>query len=88
MLLMAPGLHRPGLSLKLHPSQSEKMSPLSLLQYSTFKEKVPSGYGVSIMPNTYQSPFLTDRQTDSRTTQAQNPLLKKIFGHPTWHVGS
>ena len=33
MLLMAPGLHRPGLSLKLHPSQSEKMSPLSLLQY-------------------------------------------------------
>lgn len=33
MLLITPGLHRPGLSLKLHPSQSEKVPPLSLLQY-------------------------------------------------------
>lgn len=73
VLLIALGLLGPGLSLKPHPSQSEKMPPLLLLQY--LQGESLQWMCVSLMANTYQSPFLTERQQGS----GSEPLADNTF---------
>lgn len=77
MLLIAPGLHRPGLSLKLHPPQSEKMPPLSLRQYL-------QGESPQWVWGIYNAEHLPISLFNRRTDRQQGPGSESLFKKNSW----